>query len=721
MSRVLAIGNELKALAEVRSVLETEGHEIGVCSDPTMASAVAEQLRPAVIVLDVLKPESSGIWVPPRGGNWDLLRDVPQEGDVIGMLRKNPRTRTVPVLLYSALTRPGDRIRGLRAAADGYLAKPATPESLRAHVAELIARGSRVEADLQGPLEIFNLPEVLELLDSELKTGELSVFGDATAGMLDLVEGRIGGAFFETLHGREAVLAMYTLENGHFEFNKHDIEGVESLPPGKAIGVRSVVLEIEWLESELASLSSSEPSPDDLLRLTGKQCPPISEQFRELPFDEVLHLIEDLEGLTLGDLVGYGVAAALRLRLVLAWLRHQGVVEVVEQPPQDQLAEALPPSAEAQRRPLGEPDGAGPKVYRVLVVDDSSMMRGFLSRLYQRDPQLEVVGAARDGKEALSMLSYLRPDVVSLDLFMPVLDGVATLKRIMLTQPTPAVIVTAGDPDDLGEAVESCMRFGALGFVRKPHNSPAERAKQEGDILDQIRNAAGAEVKGIRMFADRGRANRIRSVPGPCRGLVVISGGVGADRPLQRLLAEIPADLPIAVVAELSLSASFLRAFHSLAAKSSVFSAELAEAGKELRGGVCYLVGREQRFRITGEKDRPILDTPADGSLFRDAVDLFGAASMGILLSGEGEPPGQGLLEMRVASGFTLVQNPATCVHPEQTRRARELELVDVFASPAQLAGAVTRWALSRLEQTSDLPPSGGASDLSPFGGAART
>ncbi len=719
MSRILAIGNESSVLGQVRSALEADGHEVSVCSDPATAPAVAEQLRPAAIVLDVMLPASSGVWVPPKGGKWD----VPDEGDVLGALRDNPRTKPIPVLLYSALKRPVDRIRVLRAAADDCLAKPADAEQLRSHVAELIGRGPRIEADLQGSLELFTLAEVLELLDSELKTGELSVFGETAAGMLELVEGRIGGAFFETLHGREAVLAMCTLEHGRFEFNELGADGVRSLPPGKAIGVRSVILEIEWLENELADLGS-EPSPGELLRLTGKECPPIPEQMRELPFDEVLHLVEDLEGLTLGDLVDYSVAAALRLRLILAWLRSQGLLEAIEQPPPDQLAGASPPTTqlegEVPRPAVGEPEGAGPEATtRVLVVDDSSMMRGFLTRLYQRDPRLEVVGAARDGKEALSMLSHLRPDVVSLDLFMPVLDGVATLKRIMLTQPTPTVIVTAGNPDDLSEAVESCMRFGALGFVRKPHNSPAERAEQENAILEQIHNAAGAEVTGIRMFADRGRANRIRSVPGPCRGLVVISGGVGSDRPLQRLLAEMPADLPVAVVAELSLAAGFLRAFHSLAEKSSVFSVELAEPGKELRGGVCYLAGREQKLRIGGEKSRPVLEAPGGGSLFRDAVDLFGAASMGILLSGEGEPPGQGLLEMRVASGFTLVQNPATCVHPEQTRRARELELVDVFASPAQLAGAVTRWVLSRLEQTSDASPSRGTSDLSASGGTS--
>ncbi len=708
MSRLLVTGNDSNVLARVRSALEAGGHEVSVCSDPATAPALAEQLLPAAIVLDVPMPESSGVWIPPPGGKWDF----PSEGDIIGVLRKNRQTRTIPVLLYSPLARPADRIRGLRAAADDYLAKPAEPEQLRAHVAELIGRGSRIEADFQGSLDAFTLPEVLELLDSDLQTGELSVFGGATAGILELMEGRIAGAFFETLHGREAVLAMCTLENGRFEFNQLEPAGVESLPPGKAIGVRSVVQEVEWLESELVSLSSSEPTPDELLRLTGKKCPPIPDQLRELPFDEVLHLVEDLEGLTLGDLVGYGVAADLRLRLVLAWLRHQGMLEALEQPQRGHLSSLPRPSFPAPRRPLGESSDAGPVApHRVLVVDDSSMMRRFLSRLYQQDSRLEVVGAARDGKEALSMLSSLRPDVVSLDLFMPVLDGIATLKRIMLTQPTPTVIVTAGNPDDLGEAVESCMRFGALGFVRKPHNSPTGRAKQESAILEQIRNAAGAEVTGIRMFADRGRANRIRSVPGPCRGLVVISGGVGSDRPLQRLLAEIPADLPVAVVAELSLAASFLRAFHSLAAKSSVFSVELAEAGKELRGGVCYLVGRDHEFRIGGEMSRPVFHIPGDGSLLRDAVDLFGAASMGILLSGEGEPPGQGLLEMRVASGFTLVQNPATCVHPEQTRRARELELVDVFASPAQLAGAVTGWALSRLEQTS--PSSEGTSHQS--------
>ncbi len=692
MDKILAIDDDSLTLELIQTSLVASGYEVTTTADPKRAVSLAGRLRPDAIVLDVLMPELCGF-------------------EVLEALRANLHTKGIPVLFLSSLSNPADRIRGLRLGADDYLPKPIDPQELSLRLEGLIIQSRRAKAALQGSLEAYSFPEVLQFLDAERQTGILSVVSGASAGTIELLGGRVAHADFEALQAEEAVIAMIGLESGRFDFEHRPEHDISPAGEGGAIGVQSFLLKTAWLVDELSTIEAFVPPADRALAATGNAPPEFPESLEELPFEEVLHLFASHGAMTIDQLVDRGVAAPARLRLMLAWLLKEGIL--AESAAAEPTGIAAETAADGKSRvEVDSSPEAREGPFRVLVVDDSPTMRRMLTKLYDRDQDLTVVGSAAGGREALSMLRRLSPDVVSLDLFMPVLDGVATLKRIMLTQPTPTVIVTNGAPDNLDQAMESSLRFGALGFLAKPFGSPENRQRQEASIIGQLRDAARAEIGGVNMVASPIRSARIRTKPQECRAIVCVTGGLGAEAVLRRLLAQIPADLPLALVAVLTLSKHFLRAFISFAQQGSVLRLQRATNALPLRGGTCYLATSEETVRIDREKLAPsqgqvepavLRVTPCDDcatadDLFADAAEIYGAEAGGIVLSGAGAPPERGLRRLRQAGGFTLAQLRTTCAHPEQPLRALEQDCIDREAAPAEIAEEVSRRLRDQLE-----------------------
>ncbi len=676
MDTILAIDDDPNILKVIQASLATSGREVTTTADPERAVSLAGRLRPDAIVLDIMMPKLSGF-------------------EVLDALRANLRTKSIPVLILSALDDPEDRIRGLRLGADDYLPKPIDPQELLLRLEGLIIQNRRAKAELQGSIEVYPFSEVLQFLDAERRTGILSVVSGASVGAIELRDGRVVNADFDALQASEAVVGMIGLKSGRFDFESRAEDDLSPAGEDGTNGVQSFLLEAAWLADVLSRLEAFIPPADGQLVSTGNALPRIPEHLEELPFEEVLHLFACHGTMSLDELVNRGVAAPIRLRLMLSWLLKEGALR--------DATIAVRIASSKQQAGDADPEARkGP--FRVLVVDDSPMMQHMLKKLYDRDDDLSVVGCAADGSEALAKLRQLRPDVVSLDLFMPVLDGVATLKRIMLTQPTPTVIVTSGDPDNLDQAVESSLRFGAMGFLAKPSGSREERQRQEAAIISQVKDAARAELGGARMLASPIRSARIRARPQECRGLVCVTGGPGAEAVLRQLLAQMPADLPVAMIVALTLPGHFLRAFVGFAQKGSVLPLHRAVDGTALRGGTCYLVASEEAVRIGKDAERAVLrfteceaPAPAD-NLFADAAELYGAKACGVVLSGAGEPPERGLHCLREAGGFTLAQLQTTCAHTEQTRQAVERHCIDHEAAPSELAQEVSRRLRNRLE-----------------------
>ncbi len=342
---------------------------------------------------------------------------------------------------------------------------------------------------------------------------------------------------------------------------------------------------------------------------------------------------------------------------------------------------------------------------RVLLVDDSKLMQKVLRRAYESDPGIKVVGVAENGEQALRMLHELKPDVVSLDLYMPVMDGVTALKRIMLSQPTPTVIVTSANPEDLDLTFESILRFGAIDFITKPTKSRGALDMQTGNMVERLYKAARVNLRGLRMVQPPPAAARKHAFRGECRGLIAAIAGTGGCLSFMQLVTALPTDLPFAMVGVLRFPESFLKAFVAYLNKCAPFDVQLANDGAPVLGGMCYLASEANYVRLEESAQGPVLrvkprrDEVGLSDLFLDVGRIFKERGVGLILSGNREESLSGLASIRATNGITMAQLPESCVDPELPQRAIELELIDRVVLLPQISNDLSQTLMTRLRR----------------------
>jgi two-component system chemotaxis response regulator CheB len=525
---------------------------------------------------------------------------------------------------------------------------------------------------LAGQLADFELPQILMVLEASRVTGGLTVTSAGSHGSIFFADGQILDATAETASGELAVFDILSWYEGEFLFTR----GGEA--PERTIDRSSQGLCLE-------AMRLIDESHNEALAFT----PTPNTEAQGLDRDERRVLKALGEAGTVGAVAKVAGESAVTVYYRLEELERRGLVV---------RGDALTMRAELSN--------AAPRRVRVLVVDDSVLMQKVLKRTYESADDIEVVGMASNGQEALEMLPRLKPDVVSLDLYMPVMDGVTTLKHIMLSQPTPTVVVTSANADSLETTFESILRFGAIDFITKPSQSRGSIADQNDNIVDRIRKAARVDLRGLRLFQPPPRPREKRHARrGEARGAIVACGGTGGCLSYMQLLTSLPVDLPFAVIGLLSFPEDFLRGFVTYLNKCASFDVELAHDGAELSSGVCYLAPASHTPRIENGSSAPYLrlEESSEGSsyaLFTDAVQAFRHQSVGLVLSGEGNDAFAGLAAVRAAGGITLAQLPASCVDPEQSQQATEQGLVDRVVVLPHISNDLSQLIMSRLRRS---------------------
>ncbi len=526
---------------------------------------------------------------------------------------------------------------------------------------------------LSGRLEEFLLPQVIALLEAVQASGHLETSCAKGAGQIDFRRGQIVGAQLGGLRGEVAAYSILSWSSGEFYFRRNGAE-----PPGNmSRSNQALCLEAMRL------LDESRNARLRFALVSETVVPSLSE-----PLPRVLTAIQAGSGLI------KDVADACHMSTLEAYYYAERLEElrVVTR-----LADGHAPSVAGD---------AATDLIRVLVVDDSELMRRTLTRLFESDPGMRVVGAAASGKEALEMLPALSPDVISLDLHMPEMDGVMTLKRIMLTDPTPTVIMTASSPDALDQTFETILRFGAIDFVTKPSRSRGEMEEQGRYILRRLRNAARVNLRGVRLFQPRPSAVSLRARPADSRALVLAVGGTGACLSFMQLLSDLPADLPFGVLGLLPFPDEFLRAFVAYMQKYSAFEPRIASDGVQLQSGVCYLTSWTRPWRIVSEAGRPVLRGPSGRGpcdpnlLLYDASQVCRERTVGLVLSCESRDLVGGLGAVRAGGGMTMAQLPETCVDPEGPAEALQLGLIDKVTVLNRISSDLSQFFMDRQHRT---------------------
>lgn len=330
---------------------------------------------------------------------------------------------------------------------------------------------------------------------------------------------------------------------------------------------------------------------------------------------------------------------------------------------------------------------------RVLIVDDSALVRQLLREILNSDPDIEVVGYASDPYIARDKIKRLNPDVLTLDVEMPRMDGISFLRNIMRLRPMPVVMVSSLTREGADETLEA-LALGAVDFVAKPERDLAESLREYSDeIITKVKVAAQARVRPAEEPRPRSRISREVHVPeiAPERQdvgveLIALGASTGGVEAIKELLEKLPADLPGMVIVQ-HIPKEFSRAFAERINRSSELTVKEAEDGDEIRPGHVYIApgnrhllvarrGKQLLCRVS-DAERVNQHRPSVDVLFHSVAEVLGREAVGILLTGMGADGAQGLRSMQASGAVTIAQDEQTSVIWGMPREAILMGCVD--------------------------------------------
>jgi two-component system chemotaxis response regulator CheB len=322
-----------------------------------------------------------------------------------------------------------------------------------------------------------------------------------------------------------------------------------------------------------------------------------------------------------------------------------------------------------------------PRSIRVVVVDDSSLMREMLKDILSREPDIEIVGAARDPFEAREMIKTTNPDVVTLDVEMPRMDGLSFLEKIMTLRPTPVVMVSSLTKEG-ADATIRALELGAIDCVAKPNGSIGYGFDQmASELVMKIRVAATARLS-VRRSAPR--AAPTLAAPrraGQGTRLIALGASTGGVERIRSVLMAMPADCPPIVITQ-HIGPSYVPSFAQRLDKLAAPSILVAEHGAPLTQGMVYIapgdrhltVGREAGGFVCQIQDTPPVSghRPSVDVLFHSVAKVAGVNAVGVILSGMGRDGASGMLAMRQAGAYTIGEQESSCVVYGMPKAAKE-------------------------------------------------
>jgi len=345
----------------------------------------------------------------------------------------------------------------------------------------------------------------------------------------------------------------------------------------------------------------------------------------------------------------------------------------------------------------------------VLIVDDSALLRTVLRDVIDAMPEFEVIGTASNGAEALDAVRSLAPDIVTLDIDMPLLDGLATLEQIMRESPRPVVMLSGAETTGGVDLTLRALELGAVDFVRKSAGTAGRPAAAIARRLGAaLHAAASTNIRAVVHASPRATPAVHPSRPvGPtaARAVVVVAASTGGLRVLAEVVASLPADLDAAVLIVQHMPRGFTAGLALRLAQLTPLDVAEAEDGEVIRPGCVYLApgGRHMRAVVNGAGARIALDDgpavwgvkPAADPLFESVAAVFGDAAVGVVLTGMGRDGALGLRAIREAGGGAIVQDEATSAVYGMPREALALAGADRVVAPSGV-GPATAELLAR-------------------------
>ncbi len=335
-------------------------------------------------------------------------------------------------------------------------------------------------------------------------------------------------------------------------------------------------------------------------------------------------------------------------------------------------------------------------IVRILIVDDSAYVRKVIRQMLSRSPFFEIVGAARDGREALEMTEEFRPDVVTCDLIMPELDGVGFIKAQMARRPVPIVVVSVAS--ESGELVLAALDAGAVDFVQKPTALATDRVLEIADeLIEKVKGVAASRPVISHEIQPQTitRPAAERSVD-----IVVIGISTGGPQALKMMIPRLPAELSVPIAIVLHMPVGYTELYARKLNEQSALTVLESQGGELVTKGHVYLApaGRHLTLRRTSGGDivtnldvRP-LDTlykPSVDVLFQSAADVYESRVLGIVMTGMGNDGREGAAWIKAKGGTVLTESEESCVVYGMPRSIVEAGLSDGNVVLDRMADAV--------------------------------
>jgi two-component system chemotaxis response regulator CheB len=305
---------------------------------------------------------------------------------------------------------------------------------------------------------------------------------------------------------------------------------------------------------------------------------------------------------------------------------------------------------------------------RVLIVDDSPTVRDALAYGLSKDPNIKVVGFAENGEEAINKVETLRPDVVTMDITMPGMDGIEATRRIMETAPVPIVIVSSCYNHEEVELSYKAIMAGAVAILPKPTGLGGPYCPTDPELLKTIRLMA--EVKVVKRTVRQ--TPQLQRTLRPIKqelGIVAIGASTGGPPVLQTILSGLPESFPVPVAVVQHISPGFIEGMIRWLQPSCSLTLKIATDREEVRAGSVYFAPDMKHMGIDRSRRILLTDAPPEHGvrpsvsfLFNSVLEAYGSRAMGILLTGMGRDGAKEMLQMHKKGCITMAQDEDTCV-----------------------------------------------------------
>lgn len=319
---------------------------------------------------------------------------------------------------------------------------------------------------------------------------------------------------------------------------------------------------------------------------------------------------------------------------------------------------------------------------RVLIADDSTLVRLVLRDLLGRDPEIEIVAEVRDGAQAVEETRRLRPDLILMDVRMPVLDGLAAISEIMADCPTPILVLSASIQAGASQEAFEAIRHGALDVLAKPQGITGEAFEAiAGQLIEKVKTLA--RVRVIHHFRRRKSASPFPPSTTEPRDLLAIGASTGGPPAVLRLLKDLPAETGARVLIVQHIASGFAAGFAEWLDRETPLQVRLARSGDELLPGMALVAPSEAHLEIRG--GRVHLTPGATVNSCRPSVDVLfhslalsplAARTAAVLLTGMGRDGAEGLAALRRRGAYTIAQDEGSCAIFGMPRAAIELGAV---------------------------------------------